>query len=299
MARNYGEDYDRGGYVGRGGYGGDYSGGMSRGYRSSGGDVDGGSGGYGSYGGFGSSSGYGGGGGMYGRGYGYEGGGYGGGRYGEGDYGARYSGGRRYGGYGYGAGGGSMEGRGSYGGYPERYRSGYGADYGFGGWQEEDGGENERVRVSGLMTSDPETVTGDATLAEAAQKMRDLNVGIIPVVESAKNKRLKGVITDRDIAVRAVAEGKDGNTKVSECMTSDVSTCNQNDSVGDVLRVMQEEQVRRVPITDRENRLVGIVAQADVAADWGGGDDDGRDQRVAETLEDVSEPARPSRGRRG
>ena len=141
------------------------------------------------------------------------------------------------------------------------------------------------------MTENPETVTPDASLADAARKMRDLNVGIIPVVESDQNRRLRGVITDRDIAIRAVAEGKDASsTRVSDVMTSNVETCNKNDSVQDVLQLMEREQVRRVPITDREGRLVGIVAQADVATDL---DSDQGSRRVADTLERISEPGRP------
>jgi predicted transcriptional regulator len=126
--------------------------------------------------------------------------------------------------------------------------------------------------------------------------MRDMNVGIIPVVESATSKRLKGVITDRDITIRAVAEGKDVKTaKVMEAMTTEVETCNQNDSVRDVMQVMQREQVRRVPITDREGRLVGIIAQADVATEFGG-DDGERDQKVADTVERISRSSGSSSG---
>jgi CBS domain-containing protein len=118
------------------------------------------------------------------------------------------------------------------------------------------------------MTENPECVTPETSLADAAQKMRDLDVGIIPVVDSEQGRRLKGVVTDRDITIRAVAEAMDArSTKVSEVMTTEVESCNKNDTVGDILRVMEREQVRRVPITDREGRLVGIVAQADVVRD--------------------------------
>jgi CBS domain-containing protein len=145
------------------------------------------------------------------------------------------------------------------------------------------------------MTEIPECVTPESSLAEAAQKMRDLNVGIIPVVDSETNKRLRGVVTDRDITIRAVAEGMDARgTKVSEVMTTEVESCNKNDTVADILRVMESEQVRRVPITDREGRLVGIVAQADVARDI---DTPRGEQRVADTLERISEPT--GRGGRG
>jgi hypothetical protein len=115
------------------------------------------------------------------------------------------------------------------------------------------------------------------------------------VVESEQNKRLKGVVTDRDITIRAVAEGKDANsTKVLEVMTSGVETCNQNDTVQDILNLMEREQVRRVPITDREGRLVGIVAQADVATELTSSHEGMHE--VADTLERISEPGRPRQG---
>jgi CBS-domain-containing membrane protein len=109
------------------------------------------------------------------------------------------------------------------------------------------------------------------------------------------------VITDRDIAIRAVAEGKDVNSiRVSDVMTTEIETCNKNDTVRDILNVMQREQVRRVPITDREGRLVGIVAQADVAVDFLEDRPQGK-REVARMLRQVSEPGEPegSGGRGG
>lgn len=219
-----------------------------------------------------------------------RGGSYGGSRGGMGGYGA-YQGGS----FGYG------------GGYDMGHQSGlegidgYGNDFGgreMGGRPR--GGDDglSRMRAAEIMTENPETVTPDATLADAARKMRDLDVGIIPVVDS-ESRRLKGVITDRDIAVRAVAEGRDAaSTRVADCMSEGVETCNKNDSVREVLRLMQREQVRRVPITDREGRLVGIIAQADLAVDFAG-DDQQRQRKIARTVERISEPAEPARGGRG
>jgi CBS domain-containing protein len=156
------------------------------------------------------------------------------------------------------------------------------------------GDELRRMRAADIMTENPECVTPDVSLADAARKMRDLDVGIIPVVESEGSRRLRGVITDRDIAIRAVADGRDASTtRVSEVMTTRVETCNKNDPVQNVLRVMEREQVRRVPITDREGRLVGIIAQADVALDL---DDDRAERRVVDTIERISEPTRGDRG---
>lgn len=323
MARygtDYGRDFDRwdrgGRYDGWGGFGG--GGGAEAGYsgmrpheRGPGwGDVSGEQGWYGGrY--PGSSGGYDvgfGGGGYGGGGYGGWGGGPGSERYSRGPgggYGGDYGGtggrydadwGRGYsqGGFGGGYGGGGYGG----GGYMEGY-SGGDAGYGTGSVGERGGWGRgaQRMRAAELMTENPECVTPDTTLAQVAQKMRDLDVGIIPVVDSHENRRLQGVITDRDIAVRAIAEGKDGSARVSDYMTRDVETCNKNDSVEQVLEVMKSEQVRRVPITDREGRLVGIIAQADVAVEYAGNNQQ-REMRVEDTIERISEPARPERSDR-
>jgi CBS domain-containing protein len=263
------DDSGFGGGRGRqGGYGGEF--GSGRGGRQGGGMSGGGMGGRGGQ-RFGQRQG-GGGGFMGGFGGGGGGGGYGSAQFGGGGYQGGYSG-YEQGGFG---GGGGM-GRGEW------------------GQQQDDG---SRTRASEIMTDNPETVTPDATLADAARKMRDLNVGIIPVIDSQESRRLKGVITDRDIAIRAVAEGKDANsTKVSDVMTTEIEACNKNDSVRDVLSVMEREQVRRVPITDREGRLVGIIAQADVAVDYAGDRPEAKRQ-VARTLRQVSEPAEPESGGR-
>ncbi len=212
---------------------------------------------------------------------------------------------------------------GRYGGEPwGEFRGGYGGDYGaysgrnreFGyrgrdtgymeGWQDRGGRSRsglfsqgrERYRAADIMTENPHAVTPDTPLVEVARKMRDLDVGIIPVVDSLDSRRLRGVITDRDITVRAVAEGKDGNARVADCMTDRVRHVNKNDSIQDVMRVMRQEQVRRVPVTDREGRLVGIIAQADIAVDYAG-DDTERESQVGEVVERISEPARPRRER--
>jgi len=312
MAR-YGRDFERDGWSmgrdegtggGSGFYGGDY-GGMgsdSQGYPGWSGGYRGGQSGFGSGGGSYDND-FGGGwrggegvnwshGGRLNRGqggdfyssggYGYETGGYGGMR----DYGGGGTGG------GYNYGGGSSGGAGS------DYETGMGNDWGardtgYGGGtgrgsQQQD--ETRRMRAVDIMTENPECVTPDSTLADAAMKMRDLNVGIIPVVDSEQGRRLRGVVTDRDITIRAVAEGMDArSTKVMEVMTTEVESCNKNDTVGDILRVMEREQVRRVPITDREGRLVGIVAQADVVRDL---DSERGEHRVNDTIEHISEPTR-------
>jgi len=271
-----------------GGYGADY-GGMgsdARGYPGWSGGYRGGQSGFGSGGGSYDSE--------YGTGWrGGEGGGWSqGGRPSRGEpYGAGGYGGARD--YGTGAGGGYETGMGSDWGARD---TGLGGGTGRGrGSQQQD--ETRRLRAVDIMTENPECVTPDSSLADAAIKMRDLNVGIIPVVDSEQGRRLKGVVTDRDITIRAVAEGMDArSTKVMEVMTTEVESCNKNDTVGAILRVMEREQVRRVPITDREGRLVGIVAQADVVRDL---DSERGEHRVNDTIEHISEPSRGERSGRG
>jgi signal-transduction protein with cAMP-binding, CBS, and nucleotidyltransferase domain len=128
--------------------------------------------------------------------------------------------------------------------------------------------------------------------------MRDMDVGLIPVVDSEESRRLRGVITDRDIAIRAVAEGKDGKAKVSDCMTDQVSSVNKNDAVRQVLSLMEREQIRRVPVTDREGRLVGIIAQADLATEYAE-TSHRRLHKVQNTIERISEPGASQGGGSG
>lgn len=218
---------------------------------------------------------------------GYTGGGY---RTFQRDYGEDF----RYGGRG-GAQGGLQGGyRGSSSGYSGGYGGGYEGGYAGGYGSARSRGGAIRSRASEIMTENPEVVTADATLAEVASRMKELDVGIIPVVDSMDNRRLTGVITDRDITIRAVAEGKDSKAKVSDCMSSGVESVNKNDGIQRVLEVMESQQVRRVPVTDREGRIVGIIAQADLAVDYAEGHP--REEMMVEhAIERISEPARPRR----
>lgn len=149
---------------------------------------------------------------------------------------------------------------------------------------------NERARD--IMTENPEAVTPDTTLGEVATLMAELDVGILPVVDDPEVRRLRGVVTDRDLVVRGMARGLTGSATVAECMTPNVSTVNRNASVRQVMDVMRRERVRRVPIVDGEGRLVGIIAQADLAVHYAGLDPD-REMEVEEVLERISEPGRP------
>ena len=141
------------------------------------------------------------------------------------------------------------------------------------------------MKAQDIMSKDPRCVTPDATLADAARLMKDENIGIVPVVESESSRRLVGVITDRDIAVRAVAEGRDGtSTSVGHVMSSNVRTSTTNDSVSDVMDLMGREQIRRVPVVDERGTLVGIISQADIVLE-------AKDNKRAEkTVEQISRP---------
>jgi len=141
------------------------------------------------------------------------------------------------------------------------------------------------MKAQDIMSKNPTCVTPDTTLVDAARLMKDENVGIIPVVDSSDSRRLLGVITDRDIAIRAVAEGRDGTTtSVGHVMTSDVRTSSVTDSVNDVMELMGREQVRRVPIVDDRGALVGIVSQADIVLEAKD------DKRAEKTVEKISQP---------
>lgn len=146
-----------------------------------------------------------------------------------------------------------------------------------------------RIRASDIMTPDPRTVTPRSTLADAARLMAELDVGILPVVDGPETLALVGVVTDRDLAVRGLAQGRDGGAPVAECMTAPVATVQPAASIREVFDLMKRERVRRVPVTDAEGRLVGIIAQADLAVHYAGLDVE-REREVEEVIERISEP---------
>ncbi len=124
------------------------------------------------------------------------------------------------------------------------------------------------MKVSEAMSRDVCIANPDETLQIAARAMASIDAGALPVGE---NDRLVGMITDRDIAIRAIAEGKGPNTKVRDVMTPDIKYCFADQEIDDVVRNMGDIQVRRLPVVDRNKRLVGILSLGDVALSHGDG----------------------------
>ena len=145
------------------------------------------------------------------------------------------------------------------------------------------------MRAREIMTPRPEVVTPTDSTQRAATIMRDMDVGFVPVVDDRSHMNLQGVITDRDIAIRHVAEGHSKQCKVQAHMTADgIQTVGPDDDVSRVMEVMRRSQVRRVPVVDN-GCLVGVIAQADVAEEQASS----RPEDVARTVEEISEPAHP------
>jgi CBS domain-containing protein len=119
-------------------------------------------------------------------------------------------------------------------------------------------------QLKDVMSRDVKMVTPETTIREAAQQMRDGDFGMLPVAE---NDRMIGAISDRDIAVRAVADDKGPETTVRDVMSRGICWAYEDDSVEEAARVMSERQVRRLPIVNRDKRLVGIVALGDFAVE--------------------------------
>jgi CBS domain-containing protein len=138
-----------------------------------------------------------------------------------------------------------------------------------------------------VMTRNVGVVNANASMKDAAIKMRNLDVGLIPVCDG---NQLKGVLTDRDITIRATANGCDPTTtKVTEVMSTDVAYCLEDQEVEEAVSLMEARQIRRLPILNQDKRLVGIVSLADIAIHGGDRDLSG------ETLEQISAPAEPKR----
>jgi CBS domain-containing protein len=143
------------------------------------------------------------------------------------------------------------------------------------------------MQLKEVMRTGVEVVDADAALQDAAQKMKELDVGTLPVVE---NDELVGILTDRDITVRATALGRDPNrTRVRDVITPDVVYCFEDQGVDDAARLMAEKQIRRLVILNHDHQLVGIVSLGDLAL----GSE--REDMAGSVLQRVSEPSSPNR----
>jgi len=142
------------------------------------------------------------------------------------------------------------------------------------------------MQIKEVMTPSPEVISPEATLAEAATMMKRLDVGSLPV---GNNDSVVGWITDRDITIRATAEHRNPDAAVvQEAMSPAVVFCTESDDVDGCARLMEEKQIRRLPVLNADRRLVGIVALGDLAVS--------PDKKLAgEILQKVSEPSRPNR----
>jgi CBS domain-containing protein len=140
--------------------------------------------------------------------------------------------------------------------------------------------------VKDIMTTGVDIIDESTTLQQAAEEMKKHNIGALPV--SSQNE-VTGIVTDRDIVTRAVAENKDPRqTKVSEVMSRDLEWCSEDQTVNDVADIMKQRQIRRMPVMNADRKLVGILSLGDVAVRG--------DMKLAgETMERVSEPSRPVR----
>lgn len=132
------------------------------------------------------------------------------------------------------------------------------------------------------MSRSVKTATRETSLKEAAILMRAEDVGAIPVVENGK---LIGIVTDRDIVIRAIAEGQDSKTNIGDVMTTEIFSVKESDFVFEAIRLMGDKQIRRIPVVNDAGELAGIIAMADVALEM---EDE---HEIAETLEDISSGA--------
>lgn len=137
------------------------------------------------------------------------------------------------------------------------------------------------MKVSDCMTRDVHLTSPTQTLREAAQLMAELDIGALPVGE---DDQLVGMVTDRDIAIRGIAAGLGPETPVRQVMTEEVKYCFDDQSIEEVSRNMGEIQVRRLPVVDRQKRLVGIISLSDIA------NGEGALEEAGEALRDISQP---------
>jgi len=135
------------------------------------------------------------------------------------------------------------------------------------------------MNVSEVMTAQVVTATPRTTISEVARTMAKIESGAVPVVDDG---RVVGLVTDRDIVIRVVAEGLGLDTPVADVMTANVETCRETDNVADATAKMGSKQIRRLVVMDEQGKLAGIISLGDIAVDYGA-------KKVGETLEEISE----------
>lgn len=139
------------------------------------------------------------------------------------------------------------------------------------------------MKIKDIQTKNPEVIHPDATLCEVARKMKQYDIGMLPVCDG---DRLVGSITDRDLTVRAMADGADPlRTKVREVMTSKIHYCFEDSDLDEAGQIMEDQQIRRLPVLNKQKRLVGIISLGDLAVR------SHDEQLVEEVMERVCEPA--------
>lgn len=135
------------------------------------------------------------------------------------------------------------------------------------------------MNVSEVMTAQVVTATPRSTIAEVARTMASIESGVVPVVDDGK---VVGMVTDRDIVIRVVAEGLGLDTPVADVMTDEVETCREDDNVADAAAKMGAKQIRRLAVLNDQGKLAGIISLGDIAMDYGS-------KKVGQTLEEISE----------
>jgi len=144
------------------------------------------------------------------------------------------------------------------------------------------------MRCEELMTPNPVCVMPHEMVDQAARLMQREDVGSLPVVDGEQSQRLVGIVTDRDLAMRVVAEGREPrSTPVEQAMSREMVTVHTDDDIRKALDKMAEHQLRRIPVIDRQQKVVGIIAQADVAMRLN------KDRKTADVIKDISEPDGP------
>ena len=140
------------------------------------------------------------------------------------------------------------------------------------------------TKCSDVMTRNPVSARPDDTVASVARLMKENDIGPVPIVDDNKSKKLVGIVTDRDLAIKVVAAGRDPqSTPVKEVMTTNVITCHDDDDIETALDAMSTQQLRRIPVVDDGNMLLGIIAQADIATRMDS------PEKTGEVVKDISE----------